>query len=207
MKVLVTGAAGFIGSNLVDMLLARGDEVIGLDNFDPHYDPAVKRRNLATALKNLRFRLIEGDILDSSCLNDIFRSGRLDGVVHLAAAVSNRQSLYSDADDRYFHVNVRGTDNLIKTARTASVRCFVYVSTGNVYDSSAPVPFREESTPLLPRTPYSRSKREAEARVLAAAANGGRRPRSCVSSPYTAPASAPTWFSTGGARRCCEPSR
>jgi UDP-glucuronate 4-epimerase len=173
MTVLVTGAAGFIGSNLVDALLARGDEVIGLDNFDPYYDPAIKRRNLAAARKNPRFRLMEGDILDSSFLGDIFRNWNPEGVVHLAAAVSNRQSLHSDSDGRYFQVNVGGTDCLIKACTGASVRSFVYVSTGNVYDHRSSVPFQEESTPIHPRTPYSRSKREAETRVLDAAANSG----------------------------------
>jgi UDP-glucuronate 4-epimerase len=173
MTVLVTGAAGFIGSTLVDALLARGDEVIGLDNFDPYYDPAIKRRNLDAARKNPRFRLMEGDILDSSFLGDIIRNWNPEGVVHLAAAVSNRQSLHSDTDGHYFRVNVRGTDCLINACTGASVRSFVYVSTGNVYDHRSSVPFQEEATPVHPRTPYSRSKREAEIRVLEAAGNGG----------------------------------
>ncbi|HEX7502351.1 MAG TPA: NAD-dependent epimerase/dehydratase family protein, partial [Acidobacteriota bacterium] len=76
MKVLVTGAAGFIGSNVVDALLRRGDRVIGLDNFDSYYDPARKRRNLAAALADPRFALIEADILDGSRLRAVMESQR-----------------------------------------------------------------------------------------------------------------------------------
>lgn len=173
MTVLVTGAAGFIGSNLVDALLARGDEVIGLDNFDPYYDPAIKRRNLATAVKSPRFRLIEGDILDPSCLGALFQDRRPDGVVHLAACVSNRRSLLAGDSERYFLVNAQGTDRLVNAAAEIPLRSFVYVSTANIYDSSTPATFRENVTPDRPRTPYSKSKKAAEILVLRAAAATG----------------------------------
>lgn len=170
MTVLVTGAAGFIGSNLVDMLLARGEDVIGLDNFDRHYDPAIKRANLAGALANPRFELAEMDILDAARLRAVMSERRPGGVIHLAARVSNRGSLAASGSEQYPIVNVDGTRVLLNACNAAPVRSFVFISTGNVYDSSAPVPFCEETTPDLPRTPYSRSKKEAETLVLEAAA-------------------------------------
>lgn len=170
MIVLVTGAAGFIGSNLVDALLARGDEVIGLDNFDPYYDPAIKHANMAKALENPRFELVEADILDLSRLRAVMDSRRPEGVVHLAARVSNRGSLYAADSERYSFVNAGGTGVLLAACSAAPVRFFVFISTGNIYDSSTPAPFREGVTPDLPRSPYARSKKEAETLVLDAAA-------------------------------------
>jgi UDP-glucuronate 4-epimerase len=173
MKVLVTGAAGFIGSTVVDALLRRGDQVVGLDNFDPYYDPARKRRNLAAALADPRFALIEGDILDGARLRALMASQRPEGVVHLAAQVSNRRSLEAAVGDLYTLVNAGGTATLLAACRRPQPRSFVFVSTANVYDSSAPAPFREGATPDRPRTPYSRSKKEAEALVLDEAARSG----------------------------------
>lgn len=173
MKVLVTGAAGFIGSNVVDALLRRGDQVIGLDNFDPYYDPGRKRRNLAAALDDPRFALIEADILDGPRLRSVMENQAPDGVIHLAAQVSNRRSLEAAVGERYALVNAGGTATLLAACRAPQPRSFVFVSTANVYDSAAPAPFREGATPDRPRTPYSRSKKEAETLVLEDAARRG----------------------------------
>ena len=173
MNVLVTGAAGFIGSNLVDALLRRGDEVVGLDNFDPHYDPARKRRNLTAAMADPRFKLIEADILDASCLRAVTHRWRFHGIVHLAARVSNRRSLGAADRAGYDTVNAGGTATRLAACAAAPPRSFVFVSTGNVYDCTAPAPFREGVTPDRPRTPYSRSKKAAECLVLDAAAGNG----------------------------------
>jgi len=172
-KVLVTGAAGFIGSTLVDALLRRGDRVIGLDNFDPYYDPGRKRRNLAAACDDPRFAMVEADILDGPRLRALMESQQPEGVVHLAARVSNRGSLATGVDERYALVNAGGTATLLAACDSAPPRSFVFVSTANVYDSSAPAPFREGVTPERPRTPYSKSKKEAEILVLEAAARRG----------------------------------
>jgi len=171
--VLVTGAAGFIGSNLVDALLQRGDQVIGLDNFDPYYDPRRKRHNLAAALADPRFELIEADILDEHRLRSVMKSRKPEGVVHLAAQVGNRRSLEAATGERYDRVNAGGTATLLAACDAAPPRAFVFISTANVYDSAAPAPFREGSTPDRPRTPYSKSKKEAETMVLEAAARIG----------------------------------
>lgn len=173
MTVLVTGAAGFIGSSLVDALLRRGDEVVGLDNFDPYYDPARKRRNLAAALADPRFELVEADVLDASRLRALIDRRRPEGIVHLAALVSNRRSLAAAAAKDYFTVNAGGTAALLAACAGGRLRSFVFVSTGNVYDHAAAAPFREGVTPEHPRTPYARSKKAAESLVLAAAADNG----------------------------------
>lgn len=173
MTVLVTGAAGFIGSNLVDALLGRGDEVIGLDNFDPYYSPARKRRNLARAMADPRFELVEADVCDASRLRAVIERRRPTGIVHLAARVSNRLSLAAADTGGYSAVNAGGTAALIAASAGLEPRSFVFVSTGNVYDGKAPIPFREGITADLPRTPYSKSKKAAEALVLGAAAGVG----------------------------------
>jgi len=175
MIVLVTGAAGFIGSNLVDALLGRGDEVIGVDNFDPYYAPARKRRNLAVAMADSRFELVEADVCDASRLRAVIERRRPAGIVHLAARVSNRHSLAAADAGGYFAVNTGGTAALIAAGAGIQPRSFVFVSTGNIYDCEAPAPFHEGSTADLPRTPYSKSKKEAEALVLGAA-NGDALP-------------------------------
>ena len=173
MTVLVTGAAGFIGSNLVDALLRRGDEVVGLDNFDSYYEPARKRRNLASAMADPRFELVEGDVLDRARLRAVIERRRPEGIVHLAARVSNRGSLAAADAGGYSEVNAGGTAALLAAGAGIQPRSFVFVSTGNVYDCEAPAPFREGVTADLPRTPYSRSKKEAESLVLDAAAKDG----------------------------------
>lgn len=173
MTVLVTGAAGFIGSNLVDALLRRGDKVIGLDNFESYYDPMRKQRNLATAMANPLFELVEADIRDTPTLNAVLASRYPDGIVHLAARVGNRNSLSAADSEGYSNVNTGGTAALLAACMAAPLRSFVFVSTANVYDTSAPAPFREGTTPDRPRTPYSRSKKEAETLVLEAAARDG----------------------------------
>ena len=157
-RILVTGAAGFLGSHLVDAVLARGREVIGLDNFDPFYDSATKRRNLADALRHPRFRLVEGDILDTDLLAELIDPDTT--VVHLAARPGVRPSLRDPVG--YARVNVVGTLSVMEAMRRRGATRLVFASSSSVYGNATPSPFREDAAAAHPISPYAASKRSAE---------------------------------------------
>jgi UDP-glucuronate 4-epimerase len=156
-RILVTGGAGFIGSHVCEHLLARGDEVTVLDNFNPSYDPAIKRANAAELAGA---RLVEGDIRDQALVARLFGEGRFDAVVHLAAMAGVRPSL---ADPLlYSDVNVRGTQILLRELeRRPGVR-FVFASSSSVYGANDKVPFREDDDIHRPISPYAATKRAGE---------------------------------------------
>jgi UDP-glucuronate 4-epimerase len=160
MRVLVTGAAGFIGSHLSERLVERGDEVVGLDNFDPFYLRAVKERNLATLAASPRFSLVEGDLRVSADLERAFSAARPDVVVHLAALAGVRPSLADPA--RYADVNVLGTVRVTEAARAHGVRRFVFASSSSVYGLDSEPPFKESDPCLRPVSPYASTKRAGE---------------------------------------------
>jgi UDP-glucuronate 4-epimerase len=159
-RVLVTGAAGFIGSTLVDRLLAEGREVIGLDSFDPFYPEALKRRNLAAAFASPRFRLVEGDVRDPAALADAFGAGGVAGVVHLAALAGVRPSLERPA--LYADVNVHGTAAVLEAALRAGRPRVVFASSSSVYGELGGGPFRESEPLLRPISPYAATKLAGE---------------------------------------------
>ncbi|MBL8603584.1 MAG: GDP-mannose 4,6-dehydratase [Myxococcales bacterium] len=159
MRVLVTGAAGFIGSHTVEALLARGDAVLGLDNFNAFYDPALKRRNVASLIKDSRFSLIEGDITDPRALDAAFAEP-LDAVIHLAAWAGVRPSI--DRPDIYVDVNVRGTLDLLERMRRARIDRFVFASSSSVYGGRETVPFVETDPVDRPISPYAATKKAGE---------------------------------------------
>jgi UDP-glucuronate 4-epimerase len=149
MKILLTGGAGFIGSHLLERLLARGDEVAVVDDFNDFYDPAVKRRNLPAG----GFRLYERDVRDAA---DVVARERPDALVHLAARAGVRPSLKDPA--LYESVNVAGTLGLLEACRRAGVGRFLFASSSSVYGDAAAVPFREDDEALRPISPYGVSK-------------------------------------------------
>ncbi len=159
-RVLVTGAAGFIGSTLVDRLLAEGREVIGLDCFDPFYAEAEKRANLANASKNPAFRLVEGDIRDEAALARAFAGARIGAVVHLAALAGVRPSL--ERPVAYADVNVRGTAAVVDAMVRADVPQLVFASSSSVYGEREGGPFRETDPVERPISPYAATKRAGE---------------------------------------------
>lgn len=158
--VLVTGAAGFIGSHLTERLLKTGDEVVGLDNFDDYYAPAIKRDNIRATGEGDGFRLIEGDIRDAEIIKRVFKEHRIDRVAHLAARAGVRPSIRQPV--LYQEVNIGGTINLLEASRTHGVKQFLFTSSSSVYGSSASVPFHEESKLDSPDSPYAASKLAAE---------------------------------------------
>jgi UDP-glucuronate 4-epimerase len=162
MRILLTGAAGFIGSHTAEALLARGDEVVGLDNFNGFYDPSLKRRNAAAVQRTggERFRLVEGDITDEGLLDSLFARERLDAIVHLAAWAGVRPSI--QRPEIYADVNVRGTVNLLERARRHRVMRFVFASSSSVYGGRSEVPFRETDPVDRPISPYAATKKAGE---------------------------------------------
>lgn len=160
MKILVTGCAGFIGSNLCDRLIKDGHIVIGVDNFNDYYNPAIKERNLEAANKNRRFRLCREDILNFEKLKEIFKKESPDKIVHLAARAGVRPSLKDPL--LYAQVNVLGTVNLLKLSVEFDVKQFIFGSSSSVYGNSKKVPFSEDDPCNAIVSPYAASKRSAE---------------------------------------------
>jgi UDP-glucuronate 4-epimerase len=160
MKILVTGGAGFIGSHLVERLLEEGHGVICLDNFDDFYDPALKRRNLARAIQNPGFKMVEGDLRDERLLGQIFKNGKIDWIAHLAARAGVRPSLQNPA--LYADVNIRGTICLLEASRQHGVRRFIFASSSSVYGNSSRVPFSEDDPVNHPISPYAATKKAGE---------------------------------------------
>ena len=159
MKILLTGTAGFIGSHLAARLGARGDAVVGLDNFDETLYPArLHRRNLALVAAQVDFH--EGDFLDAALVESLFAAHRFDVVVHLGALAGVRPSLAQPK--RYQRVNVEGTLNLLDACRAHQVRRFVFASSSSVYGAHNPVPFSERDPAVRPASPYAASKRSGE---------------------------------------------
>lgn len=159
MNVLVTGGAGFIGSHVAERLLARGDNVTVVDDFNDFYDPSLKRRHVAAW--GDRVRVVEADITDAVALRQVFAVGRLDSVVHLAARAGVRPSLQQPA--LYTRVNVLGTQNLLELAREFAVTKFVFASSSSVYGINEKVPFAEDDSVSNPISPYAATKLAGEA--------------------------------------------
>ncbi len=160
MNYLVTGGAGFIGSHLVERLLAEGHRVICLDNFDDFYDPAFKRRNLTQALKDSKFCLVEGDLRDEDLLHNLFPGKKIEIVAHLAARAGVRPSIENPL--LYADVNIRGTLNLLEACKKYKVRRVVFASSSSVYGNNLKVPFAEEDPVDNPISPYAATKKAGE---------------------------------------------
>lgn len=159
MKVLVTGAAGFVGSHLAERLAARGDTVVGVDNFNDYYDPARKRRN-ASALAQRKVTVLEADIRDRARMFGLFEEGRFDAVAHIAAMAGVRNSVANPA--LYTDVNLVATQGLMDAAREFGAENFVFASTSSIYGDTPNVPFEETDPCVEPPQPYAAAKRAAE---------------------------------------------
>lgn len=160
-RILVTGGAGFIGSHLVDRLLATGRRVTVVDNFNDFYDPATKRANASAHRGRSDFELVEADISDAEAIDEIFARSEFDAIVHLAARAGVRPSLERPLD--YEQTNVHGTYVLLEAARRYRVERFVFGSSSSVYGVNSTVPFNENDTIAQPISPYAATKIAGEA--------------------------------------------
>lgn len=163
--VLITGAAGFIGSHVAEALLRRGRRVIGLDNLDSFYAEEIKRGNLAevsrtAAEAGAAFEFVRGDVREEKTLAAALRDHAVECVIHLAARAGVRPSIADPA--LYADVNVRGTSSVFEACRKAGVGRVVMASSSSVYGNASRVPFREEDACLEPISPYAATKRACE---------------------------------------------
>jgi len=159
-SILVTGGAGFIGSNLIDTLLKNPDyQITCLDNFDPFYNPQIKRNNIATHLKKSNFKFIEADIRNFANMKS--KLGKhYDTIIHLAAKVGVKPSLKEP--QLYTDININGTQNLLEIARQLDCKKFIFGSSSSVYGINANTPWNEEDHVLKPISPYASTKISGE---------------------------------------------
>ena len=136
-SVLITGAAGFIGSNLIDRLINKGSRIVGIDNFDPFYSRAIKENNISSFKKNKSFIFLEGDLLDTQFLNSVFSQNRIHKVIHLAAKAGVRPSIQDPKG--YFENNVTGTVNLLDAMVKHDVKKLIFASSSSVYGNNKKV--------------------------------------------------------------------
>ena len=160
MKILVTGAAGFIGMHTCERLLARGDEVIGLDNLNDYYDPQLKHDRLARLARHPSFRFIRVDIADAAALAEAFVRERVQRVVHLAAQAGVRYSLTNPG--AYSSSNLTGFVNVLEGCRHNGVEHLVYASSSSVYGGNTKMPFSETDPVDHPVSLYAATKKANE---------------------------------------------
>ncbi len=162
MSILVTGGAGFIGSHLIEHLLARDPDasVVCLDNFNPYYDPALKRANAARFSGDGRVTLVEGSFCDPPAMQRLLSERKIRQVMHLGAYAGVRASVTQPAI--FTATNVDGTLSLLEAARVHPVERFVFVSSSTVYGDVARVPFQEDAPLGIPLSPYGVTKRAGE---------------------------------------------
>ncbi len=158
--ILVTGAAGFIGSTLCDSLLEKGYKVVGVDDFNDYYDPQRKESNIASAVKHPNFTLFREDIRNGEEIEKIFRQHPIARVVHLAARAGVRASMQDP--ELYFSVNVDGTKCLLELSGKYKIKQFIFGSSSSVYGENKKVPFAESDPLTKTLSPYAESKKRAE---------------------------------------------
>lgn len=159
-KILVTGAAGFIGYHTAKRLLADGHTVVGLDNLNPYYDPSLKRARLERLAPQSRFSFFELDVADRQGLAALFEQHRFDRVIHLAAQAGVRYSI--ENPHAYVDSNLVGFVNILELVRAHPVAHFVYASSSSVYGDSAEVPFHEGQNVDHPISLYAATKKSNE---------------------------------------------
>lgn len=160
MKILVTGAAGFIGYHTCRALLKRGDDIVGLDNFNDYYDVRLKRARIDQLTSHPRFELIEADITDQPFMERLFTEHRFDRVIHLAAQAGVRYSLTNP--QAYIQSNLVGFMNILEGCRRQSVPHLVYASSSSVYGANTSMPFSVHQNVDHPLSLYAATKKSNE---------------------------------------------
>lgn len=160
MKYLITGGAGFIGSNLADKLLADGHNVVVVDNFNDYYDTDIKEANVAQHLNNPYYKLYRTDIEDEKSLKDVFEHNQFDAVIHLAARAGVRPSLEKPMD--YVKTNIIGTVNILECMKEYNCKKLVIASSSSVYGNCKAEEFSEDLKVVEPISPYAATKSACE---------------------------------------------
>ncbi len=160
MKILLTGAAGFIGMTTSLKLLARGDEVVGLDNLNNYYDVALKQSRLNRLLPHAKFRFVKLDVAEREGMAALFATEKFDRVIHLAAQAGVRYSL--ENPHAYIESNVVGFTNILEGCRHAKVQHLVYASSSSVYGGNTKMPFSEHDGVDHPVSLYAATKKANE---------------------------------------------
>lgn len=160
MKVFVTGAAGFIASHLISKLLDEGEEVVGIDNFDPFYDRSIKEFNIKHLNKSSKFSFYEGDLSDKNLLQKIFTDENIGPVVHLAAKAGVRPSLKNPTD--YVKVNIESLVNLLDVMKEFDKKKFIFASSSSIYGKNSKIPFSEADITEKIISVYAASKISGE---------------------------------------------
>ena len=160
MRILVTGAAGFIGYHLSARLLERGDSVVGVDNFNAYYDVSLKEARLARLSGRRGFEVVRADIADREAMERVFASGRFDAIVNLAAQAGVRYSV--ENPHAYVESNVVGFLNVLEGARRHGTGHLVFASTSSVYGLGTDLPYRESADTDHPISLYAATKKSNE---------------------------------------------
>ena len=160
MRILITGAAGFIGSALSIRLLDRGDEVLGIDNHNDYYDPKLKEARLARHISHENYTHIRMDIQDGKSVEELFNEHQFDGVVNLAAQAGVRYSMENPL--AYINSNIVGFAHILEKCRQYKIEHLVYASTSSVYGANTKMPFSEHDSVNHPLSVYAASKKSNE---------------------------------------------
>lgn len=156
MNILITGAAGFIGSWTARELLKNGHTLVGVDNFNDYYNPQFKEENI----KDLKIKFYREDIRNFDGMKKVFRENKIDRIIHLAAMVGVRPSIENPFV--YEEVNVKGTLNLLELARQHNIKKFIFASSSSVYGERDKVPFSEDDAANSQISPYAATKKSGE---------------------------------------------
>jgi UDP-glucuronate 4-epimerase len=159
--ILVTGGAGFIGSQAVKFFLDRGDEVVAVDNFNDYYDPALKKSRQENLLSGFqKFKMYKADITDYSAMEEIFKKHEFSHVLHLAAQAGVRYSLSNPF--AYEKTNILGTLNMLELCRQHNVKNFIFASSSSIYGDNKKIPFSEDDKAENPISIYAATKKSNE---------------------------------------------